>query len=70
MQRGKKLPSAVAKIGIAVRFFLLVQFGQNGGAVGAIYTCSQNSKKLGGIESIIKTMVQWRKREGISVWMM
>ena len=58
MQRSKIVPLAVAKIGGAVRFSLLVQFGQNGGAMGVVYACSKNSKKFGGVESVIKTMVQ------------
>lgn len=58
MQRGKKASSAVEKRGLAVGIFQGVQVKKSFGAVGMVCACSQNSKKFGGVESVIKAMVQ------------
>lgn len=58
MQRGKKASSAVEKTGPAVGIFQGVQVEKSFGAVGYGLACSKYSKKFGGVESVIKAMVQ------------
>ena len=58
MQREKKASSAVEKTGPAVGIFQGVQVKKSFGAVGMVWACSKNSKKFGGVESVIKAMVQ------------
>lgn len=58
MQRGEKVSFAVEKTGPAVEFFQGVQVEKSAGAVGKVCACSKCSKKFGGVESVIKAMVQ------------
>ena len=58
MQRWKKASLAVEKIRPAVGIFQGVQVEKSVGAVGCGLSCSKSYKNFGGVESVIKAMVQ------------